>query len=436
MNNKANSITKNEYVYAIITKIITVIFGLLNSIFFARFVGSSIKGELTYITSVVTTGSVIMSLGIHHAYPYYRKKAEDKEEYITTFASTCFVMFISLLCIGTGIALGINILFSVKYIFLMIPLMVLWCYNRVMGYIVMVEKPNKKNKAVLCFTFIEMIIALSFYLFMKRSFVLGVVCVINCQVFEFIYYTFDLRKHIKILSFKFKFLLRIAVYGFFPMLALLMNTLNYKIDVFMLKGYDYIQNSDIGVYSIGIALAEKVLLIPDAIQEILLSKLAKNKGADEVALVCRLTFPLSIFISLAIVVLGKPFIHYFYGAEYDGAYIVTVISIVGTAFMIFYKMISQYNIICKRQKQNVILLGAGIVINILLNCLLVPLSGINGAAIATGVGYAICSLLFIITFSRNAKIGFSKITMISRKDIAYLKDIIRKAKKQNERSGV
>ncbi len=425
---KRETLIKNEYLFAILTKIATVVFGLINSILFARFVGSSLKGDLTYITSVVATGSVIMSMGVHHAYPFYRKKAAKIEDFITAFSSTCFFMFAVFLFLGLGVAFVINQLLSIRHIFLMVSLMVLWSYNRVIGYIVLVETPNKKNTAVMCFTFVEMLIVLFFFVFLEATFILGVICVIICQVLEFLFYTWCLRKHIQLSGVNVKFLFRLIVYGFFPMLALLMNTLNYKIDVFMLKGYGFISDSHLGVYSIGIALAEKVLLIPDAIQEILLSKLAKNKGANEVALVCRLTFPLSLLIALVIIILGEPFIHYLYGVEYDGAYLVTVISVIGTAFMVFYKMISQYNIVSKKQKQNVVLLSLGIVINVILNCIFVPFWGINGAAVATSIGYAICSLLFIISFSRNAQLSIVNIIMINKTDVAFIKNLVFKSK--------
>ena len=64
--------------------------------------------------------------------------------------------------------------------------------------------------------------------------------------------------------------------GFFPMLALLMTTLNYRIDVLILKSYPQITSSQLGVYSIGISLADKIVLIPDTLKGILASKLSNK----------------------------------------------------------------------------------------------------------------------------------------------------------------
>ena len=86
-------VIKNEYVFSVISKVCTMLVGMTYSIIFARFVGAELKGTLAYIQSIVATGSIILSLGIHHAYPFFRKNAVNIDEYKKKYVSTSSFLF-------------------------------------------------------------------------------------------------------------------------------------------------------------------------------------------------------------------------------------------------------------------------------------------------------------------------------------------------------
>ena len=86
----------------------------------------------------------------------------------------------------------------------------------------------------------------------------------------------------------FKMLGKLLAFGIFPMFNLLLNTLNYKVDVVMLKHQT--EYAVVSMYGVGVALAEKCWAIPDAIRDILLSKLANGKTAKEVSKVISMLY--------------------------------------------------------------------------------------------------------------------------------------------------
>ena len=255
------------------------------------------------------------------------------------------------------------------------------------------------------------------FLFGPKNLLLGVTTLIIAPIIESIYFSSKLKYKFSIKYMKFKTLAPLVSYGFLPMVAVLLTTLNYRLDVIMLRRTSYISLASIGVYSIGITLAEKVLLVSDAVKEILLSKLAKGKGEEEVAKAMRFCFAISLFLAIVITFISKLFISLLYGAEYAGAEVVTNISVWGTIFMVFFRMISQYNVANKKQKYNVIFLSFAIVINIILNTILIPIYGINGAAIATSIGYCISSAMFIVYFHKVSKIKYRNLIFITKSDI-------------------
>ena len=222
-------------------------------------------------------------------------------------------------------------------------------------------------------------------------------------------------------------------YGFFPMLALLMTTLNYRIDVLMLHQYEFINDAVIGVYSLGLSLSDKIVVIPDTLKGVLVSKLAKGAKDDEVAKVSRIGLWSSVLLFLMVSLLGRWVIEVFYGSDYIDAYPIIVITAFGMLAVVYFKFISQYNIVNKRQKLNVALLSIAVVADVILNMVFIPIWGINGAALATSIGNCICGVVFIAYFCRKTGVSVQEMIIPQKNDIAIIKSIFRKKSSVDKR---
>ena len=88
MIKKTKSILLNEYVFSVFTKMISIMLGMIQSILIARYLGAELKGVNAYISSVVSVGSIIITFGIHQAYPYFRQKY-GKEKIYNEYLSFC-----------------------------------------------------------------------------------------------------------------------------------------------------------------------------------------------------------------------------------------------------------------------------------------------------------------------------------------------------------
>ena len=103
-----------------------------------------------------------------------------------------------------------------------------------------------------------------------------------------------------------------------------------------------------------------------------------------------------------------------------------MISAIGSVFIGYFKLIAQYNIINKEQIKNVIMLSIAIVVDVLGNLLLIPIWGINGAALATGLGNLVCGLVFVIWFARRSKIKWTELVFLQKSDLSLIRRIFRK----------
>ena len=422
MKKKIKKVLKNEYVFSILTKFVSFSIGIIQSILVARYLGSALKGVNAYISSIASVGSIIVTFGMHQAYPYFRKKY-GKEAVYQDFASLIMFLYSALFIVAVLMAVFLSVSLELRAVFILIPLL---GYSRIVAYLTLVEAPNIRNTWWTVISIVEIVYVALLWIFIERNVYWGISILLFADVLKCIIYTVLLRVRPRWNKNLPKLFSELLQYGFFPMLALLMTTLNYRIDVMMLRHYDFITDAMIGVYSLGISFSDKIVLIPDTMKGVLVSKLTKGAENEEVAKVCRLGFWASVILCLLIFALGKPVIRLLYGAEYEGAYPVVLITAAGILAVIFFKLIAQYNVVNKKQKLNVLLLSVAIVVDVVLNLVFIPLWGIQGAAFATSAGNLACGIAFVIYFSRISGIPVSKMLLIQKEDFNYVKTFFRK----------
>lgn len=421
MNAKIKRILSNWYVFSIVSKISLVLIGILYSALTARYLGTELKGETAYISSVVGTIGIFTSFGLHQAYPYYRKNF-GKQNIVSKFMSNIILLHAFYLVICIIIACFVGSIETIV-IALFVPFA---SYYRIANYVATIESPNRIQLIGVIIEIIEIIVIIILLFTIPANFFIAILMLVAKEIILSFIFTFKIGGVISVRNIDLKFLLEMGKYGFFPMIALLLSTMNYRVDTIMMKHMDCITTSQLGVYSIGIALANKVLLIPDAVKTILLAKLSRDKGPDEVAMATRCCLPVTLFTCLGIIVLGRPFINFLYGGAYVGAYEVTVATMVGIVAIMYYQMIATYNNVNRMQKINIVLLSAAVVANVVMNYILLPIFNIVGGAIASTISYTLCAVLFISYFKKKTNVRIMDMFIINRNDINSIKMILRK----------
>ncbi len=419
---KGSKLLKNEYVFSILSRFASVALSLLQSVLVARYLGKALQGVSAYITSITNVGAIVITFGMHQAYPYFRKKL-GKDAIFRDYMSLITALYALFLAMACALAFALPVSAEVKAAIILIPF---FGYSKIVAYVCLVEMPNVRNLWWTLAGVAEVIFVALLWIFLERGFGSVVAILLFIEAFKGVVYTVLLRPRIRLHRGLWPLAVELGKYGFFPMLALLMTTLNYKIDVLMLRQYSYITDGMIGVYSIGIQMAERIIMIPDTLKGVLVSRLAKGSDEHEVANVCRIAFWSSCLMCLAFLALGRFVIGLLYGAEYSGAYEALLISSFGTIAISYFKLIAQYNIVNKKQILNVAMLSVAIVTDVVFNLLFIPLWGINGAAFATGLGNLVCGLVFVIWFVRKMNIPAGEMIVPQKKDIDAVKRLLRR----------
>lgn len=417
----------NEYIYSVLTKVLTITINILQSIILARYFGPTFKGSYTYINSIVAIASIVLTYGMQEAYPHLRIKYK-KEKIYDLYLSTILIAYLIYFIISTVIVMCVPVRLEIKIIIALVPL---FGYSMVVEYIELIENPNLRNKWWTLIYLLNLGVLFFLWLFVECNLYI-VACVLAIPpLLKSIIYTYQLGFKLCFSSDNIRLYIELVKIGFFPMIALLLTTLNYQIDVIMLKNFQYITAAEIGIYSISISVADKIVLIPDSLKGILASKLTKGADEREVAKVCRLSLSVSILIGLFFILFGKVGITILYGKAYSSAYTAMCISSVGAVLIGYFKLIGQYNIVKKKQILNVIMLLISVGCNIIFNLILIPQYGVNGAAVATSAGHIICGIVFIFWFSSNKKISVGDLIFIQKSDIRVVKKMHKRGEKYN-----
>lgn len=416
LKRQISKVISNPYVFSIFSKLCIVLLGFIYTVCQSRYLGASLKGDVAYISSVTSITAIVFGCGVHQAYPYFKNKTGKDVAPIFLRLSVLMLGIYSAIAVFLTIVLNADTRFCT--IILLTPCLV---YNKIVAYISMVESPNQKNATELIANFVEVVLVVAFWIYIPASFVSGIFILVAKDVFLAIVYTYRLRtRFLANVKKKQIHCTEILKFGFFPMLVLLMTTLNYRIDVIMLK--QVVTSAEVGIYSVGVMLAERVWMIPDALKEVMISNLTKGKGTDEVSFVIRICNSACIIVVLGIIALGQPFINIFFGEEYSSAYSVTVVILIGVIFMVYYKMIAAYNIVHGKQKENFIYLVISVIENVAANAILIPIYHNIGAALASIFSYAISAYLFTHKFIKENNIQMREMLLLNKNDIRRLKE--------------
>lgn len=414
-----NNFINQEYLFSVFSKLVGVALAIVYSVIYNRYLGATLKGDAAIISNYIALISSFSCLGMYQAYPYYKKR--EKDDVFYSFINNMTSLYLLMFAVSVILVLIIPVGLNLKCAILLVPF---HSYIRHINYVVMVEAPRRRNISSMLINLTDIFVVLAFFVFTDASYsCLIAILFIQILINLFLSYR-NLHVVFQHLKFDLSKVIKYAKYGIIPMLTLMLMTLNYRIDILMLEHSGNISKAEIGVYSVGVALAEKIWLVPDAIKDILLSRLSRGKANSEVAKVIRLSLAISIAMLIVFTLCGKWVINFLYGVEYAGSYQILVIMLIGVIGMIFYKMVYSYNIVYGRKIINMIFLGLAAFINIIANYLLIPMYGINAAAGASAISYTLCGICFLVYFCYVEKMSVWKVIFVQKDDIKTIKTFL------------
>ncbi len=213
--------------------------------------------------------------------------------------------------------------------------------------------------------------------------------------------------------------------GFLFALSFVIIQLNFRIDVLLLQELSTME--EVGFYSLGVSIAEKLWQLPFAIGIVLMSRTANATDQEAInsttAKLVRVSLIAGLIASVALYVVTPWVLPAIWGEKFRPSIMVIQYILPGILFISTYRILSsRLSGIGKPQVSIYVFLPA-LVINVLLNLWWIPGYGAMGAVMATNVSYTLGTLAYIIVYSRIVHMPVRKIFAFKKSDFMFLKEM-------------
>jgi O-antigen/teichoic acid export membrane protein len=387
--------------------------------------GPSNRGALEVLTLIPYLLVSFGNLGIGNANLHFVGK---KKYSIQQIAANSLVLSLILGAVLLVIAYGSFLIYRgsvfkdiaayyTHFAFFLIPFLL---FQKFIQYTLLGEEEIAYRNIIVAFPAVINFLVVLILVLVFRLSILGVLSAsLASNVFAAVLCYILVSKKTKInLRFDYQLFVKSVKFGIIPFLALVIMNLNFKADVFLIKYY--LDNTAVGLYSLGVSVVEKITLLPEAIGLVLFSRIS-NISEDEAnnltPLVCRWSLLFSAIAGFILLVFADFLIPFVYGNEFQLSVNPLMILIPGIISLTIFLIL--HGDLTGRGKAKVtlyIFLGA-LVLNIVLNLFLIPAYGINGAALASTLSYSIGALGLVITFSRVNSVPLSSLLWVEKGDV-------------------
>lgn len=384
-----------KYWVAALCKILLMLSTFIITIFINRGLGVYNKGNYSYIIHLVEILYVFSSFGVGQTFATYKRKYG--EEYRNFFVFLGGFHAIVTLLVGAAIVY----LFEIEFGFFIVSLTSLEVAKIIISMIAVVENSIKRNVILTILNFVYLLVLALLFLGGYSSLYAFLCCYGFIDVVTIIWLLYSYKMIPSVRGITIKEIKPLYKTGFITMVVMLLISVNYSLDVVMLKNLS--TASQVGLFSVGVTFSNMFLLIPDSFKEVLFGDSAKKSFTKEIAFnSIKISFIISFFILFLFVLFGKWAINLFYGVEFDYSYTLTLILFVGSLSMIFFKILQPIYISFGNQNQAALFLGMSAIANFFLNIYLIPKYNATGSAIASAISHTLCGFLFLINF-KNSK---------------------------------
>ncbi|MGF7117959.1 oligosaccharide flippase family protein [Methanobacterium oryzae] len=405
------------------SQILILITGFVLSVVIARYLGPSGKGILAFLATITSIGLQLSNLGLHASNTYYVSKDKSFLPRLarnSIFSSILFGFMVILILYSFYLlkpeffANISPILFVITLLAIPFQLLFLFYSNLLLG----IQKIKEYNYLLLINNVLSNLIIIVIVLFglglldiVLFQFFFALIIAIGMIVFlKFNRELKDVTYSENLPFYKMKESMVKYLYQFKPDFELLKTTSRYGFKIYLAALFSFlVLRSDIilvnyflgsaatGIYSIAVSFGDLIYLIPVTVASILFPKVSNmEKGGWEFTWgLIKKGAVLMAVISILFLFLTKPLIIFLYGTPFIGASWAFLFLLPGVYFLSLETVAVQY--LAARGFPIFVVYAwvLALTVNIVLNIILLPKLGINGASISSTIAYILITALVL-----------------------------------------
>ncbi len=212
--------------------------------------------------------------------------------------------------------------------------------------------------------------------------------------------------------------------GFLFALSFVVIQLNYRIDVLLLQKLSTMDQ--VGFYSLGVSIAEKLWQLPLAIGVVLMSRTANSTDHELInhttGKLVRVSFLAGLIASAVLALLSPWLIPLVWGEEFASSVRIIQYILPGILFISVFRILSSRLSGIGKPHIAIYVFLPALIINILLNLWWIPSLGALGAVWATNVSYTLGTLAFVFVYSKAVRMPVRRIVEFQEDDFLFVKE--------------
>lgn len=412
------------------TQIATMPFGIIVGILTARFLGPSDRGVFTLLLMIPATATVFVSLGLDSAGIYFYNKEKVPLPSLLSNSLAYVAVSSALACAALWLSrdIFVDAFAGVTTPALLITLVTIplrMLNQSLSGILKATHKFNTYNLRILFDSLLTLVAMLAvFFVFdgsllqclMVYPVVLGILCT---------WLAFDVKEHFIGLSYpSWPLMKRMLAFGVKSYAGTLAKHVHFKSDIYLVGLY--LTSAEIAYYSIGMHLAERLLMIPTTLSIVLfprLSALSSDSAARLAGRVCRHVLAASVLCGAVLAIVAQPLILFLYGEEYLPAVQPFYLVLLGVAAVGVTRNLANFFRSTNTHHYLVYILLISAALNLVLNSMLIPQYRMMGAALSTLVTYSLQASLIVLVFRRMTQVPLRDILLVNGTDVKYLLNV-------------
>lgn len=416
-------------------QMLTALLGLLTAIILARLLGPNGNGVYQMVLLLPTMVVTLSNLGIGSGTVYYVARRDYSLQTIITANLVLAIIISAIACIiavllvhfcGDKLFPGIpkSLLLD---IILVIPISIL------QSYLLTVFQGLQDFKVYNRISIVPQAVIL--LLVVLEVWVLGggvkaaIVAYILGNIFALMMTIYYLNPYIDYkLAFDKEFAEKIIGYGIKVHLSNILAFLNYRLDMFLLNCF--LNPAAVGLYSIAVQIAERLWIISQAVSTVMLPRISELKDDEEsrrqiTPLISRWVFFITTVGSIILMLIAPFLIPLLFGDKFSGAVLAFEIMIPGIILGSTSRVLANDFAARGQPEINMYISILALAINVIINLILIPIMGINGASLATTISYGCSTCIKIIIYSKITGVTWYKTFVPESKDFKLILKLIR-----------
>lgn len=408
------------------TRMVTMALGLVTGIITARTLGPENRGIFSLVALFPATLVTLTKFGQSQATVYFiRKEKVDVSEVASNVL--VFGLAVGLILVAGVLAFADPIrssvlkgvpLWAILAVLPLIPILLIESY--LYGALQATDRFRVFNTRLLAesvLTLAGMAMAL-WVLDLQLVGALGVVISIRSVMLAWLLWTLNADSPVRF-RFDVGLFRRMIRYGLKSHVQIIASHFHFKAGVYLVAWY--LNPTQVAFYSIGARLAEQMMTLPQSLGLAMFPRLASS-DEDRIhrmtASACRQTLLFCVVAAAVMTTLGPWAIRTWYGPEYAPAGGPLRYICWGIVMMSMYVLLSRDFTSRDKQTINIIAAYVALVGNVVLNVLLIPRMGIEGAAIGTSVSYSLAAVILYFFFLRDSGLAWHEPLIVKASDLA------------------